>query len=399
MSYVGDRLKIGGMMEAQDNYHGREHSRIKHDLLKAYLERLFMIIGQFENKICYVDCFAGPWQDSSDNFQGTSFAISLGIMQSCKEALKKRERDVAFRALFIEKNKKAFKKLKEFLNNLDKSQYDIEVTASQGDFFDKRNDIIDWCKDDFAFLFVDPKGWKRAVELTTLHPLLERKKSEFLITFMYDFINRTLPQPAFQEDMRALLGEKVNVEGMHPKSRETYILKKYRDNLKSVPPSTNQKPRTAYMSIVDFDKNKTKYHLVYLTRHPKGIVVFKEASEGLYATQIESMEKVKQQKRIEKTRQNELFDASLYIDTKDHRVNIAQVKAYWLQKLSDRPKRFGVSELADMLEETDWFIGDLQKAFAELQDEGKVKNIDAKQKRPKHAVNFGNGERLQRINP
>jgi len=386
-------------MGTQDSYYGREHSLIKHKLLKAYLERLFMIIGQFENKICYVDCFAGPWQDSSDNFQGTSFALSLDIMRKCKNTLRKQGRDVAFRALFIEKNKKKFKKLEEFLNNLNKNQYDIVATPICGDFFDKRSEVIKWCANDFVFFFVDPKGWKRAVEVPTLQPLLERKKSEFLITFMYDFIKRALPQPGFEPDMKALLGEDILITDTDPKKREIEILRRYRGNLKKILPSTNQKPRTAYMSILDTNKNKTKYHLVYLTRHPKGVGVFKEASEGLYLAQKESRAEGAQRRKVEKTGQNELLSASSYIDTKDDRVSIAHVKAYWLQKLSDRPKCFGVSELADMLEETDWFISDLQKAFAELQDEGKVKNIDAKQKRPKHAVNFGNGERLQRINP
>ena len=43
-----------------ENYKGRSQAYIKHRLLEAYLKRLFMIIGQHEKVIRYVDCFAGP---------------------------------------------------------------------------------------------------------------------------------------------------------------------------------------------------------------------------------------------------------------------------------------------------------------------------------------------------
>ena len=52
-----------------DEYKGREQTYIKHTLLKTYLERLFMILGQNEKVICYVDCFAGPWQEDSDKLK------------------------------------------------------------------------------------------------------------------------------------------------------------------------------------------------------------------------------------------------------------------------------------------------------------------------------------------
>ncbi|MEE8399172.1 MAG: hypothetical protein V3S89_09210, partial [Desulfobacterales bacterium] len=51
-------------------------------------------------------------------------------------------------------------------------------------------------------------------------------------------------------------------------------------------------------------------------------------------------------------------------------------------------KRFGLDELADMLEETDWFISHFQAAFRELQREGKVRNVDSARIRPKNVVHF-----------
>jgi DNA-binding transcriptional regulator GbsR (MarR family) len=59
--------------------------------------------------------------------------------------------------------------------------------------------------------------------------------------------------------------------------------------------------------------------------------------------------------------------------------------------------------LADMLEETGWFISDFQSAFKQLQDENKVKNLDARGTRRKNMVHFEEnnllGERLQKLEP
>jgi hypothetical protein len=48
-------------MELDKAYEGREHSAVKHALLKGYLEKLLFIKGMKGTKeIVYVDCFAGP---------------------------------------------------------------------------------------------------------------------------------------------------------------------------------------------------------------------------------------------------------------------------------------------------------------------------------------------------
>lgn len=58
-------------MKVPEQYKGREQSYFKHRLLEAYLERLFMIIGQHQPIICYVDCFAGPWSSQTDDLNDT----------------------------------------------------------------------------------------------------------------------------------------------------------------------------------------------------------------------------------------------------------------------------------------------------------------------------------------
>lgn len=379
-----------------ENYKGREQALIKHSLLKTYLERLFMIIGQHQQRICYVDCFAGPWQEGSSDLKDTSIAISLDIMRKCRDGLLGMGHDVQFRALFIEKDKRAFVKLESFLSGQTHST--IQTKPFNGEFFDLREDILKLCgADDFAFFFIDPKGWRHSVEIPTLRPLLQRRNSEYLINFMFDFLLRAHTQEAYKEHMMEIFGEVPNTDRMTPKEREICLLKMYRDHLKKAQPVIGGIPRSAYVKVLDPYKDRTKYDLVYLTRHPKGIKVFMEASEKLELVQKTVRAQAKQDRRIEQTGQGELFAAATQVKNDDERVELSTVKGYWLKKLSPEPKRFGIVELADMLEETGWFITDFQNAFRELEKDGKVKNLDAIKSRPVNAVNFEKGENLKRI--
>ena len=105
--------------------------------------------------------------------------------------------------------------------------------------------------------------------------------------------------------------------------------------------------------------------------------------------------KTKQQRRIESTGQEELFTDEIDSGTSDT-VDIEVVKQYWLDKLPHIPKPFGYEDLANMLEDTNWFETNLQQAFNELIEEGKVVNLDAPRKRPRKPVHFDENERLQR---
>jgi three-Cys-motif partner protein len=381
-----------------EHYLGREQALIKHTLLKGYLEKLFMIRGQNEKSISYVDCFAGPWQEDSPDLDDTSVGISLGIMSDCRKALAKLSKDVHFRALFIEKNPESYRKLKSFV---ERSQWSgIDVKAINGDFYDLRGEILNWCRDDsFAFFFVDPSGWKEVVEIDTLRPLLQRSKSEYLINFMFGFINRFYTQAALEQDMKRIFGSVEDLSGMSPEEREEYLVTLYQERLKGSLPSHQRRPRSARVQVLYPQKDRTLYYLVYLTRHPLGIVKFMEESERLDVIQRIVREEAKQDRRIRQTSQGELFPATTFVSIQNAMANPLEVKQYWLSKLECKPKRFGVDDLADMLEETGWFISDLQSAFKQLQDENKVKNLDARGARRKNMVHFEQGERLQKLEP
>lgn len=382
-------------MQVPESYHGREQAFIKHQLLETYLLRLFMIIGRHQNNIRYVDCFSGPWQEGSDNLQDTSIGIALRIIQNCREGLKKMGRDVKFHTLFIEKDKNSFQKLQDYLAGV--PQQEVLTKALHGDFFELRESILKWCgPDDFTFFFIDPTGWKNVVEIPTLTPFLERSNSEFLINFMYDFLLRTHSQELFREDMQAIFGEVPDTDGLTPEEKEEYLLTLYRKRLKEILPASRKKPRAVSVPVLKPTIDRTLYHLVYLTRHPTGIIVFMEASEKLDLVQRRTRAQAKQEKREARSHQIELFQSADHIHAEKH-ADPDEVKSYWLNTLTISPQRFGIEELADMLEETGWFESDFQAAFGDLEKEGKVKNLDATGKRRTKFVHYGKSERLIKV--
>jgi len=317
-------------MKVPESYRNREQTYVKHQLLRAYLERLFMIIGQSQRIVRYVDCFSGPWNEQDKNFHDTSIGISLGIMHKCQDGLKRMGKNVRFQALFIEKNKRAFGKLEAYLSA--STSPDVITTARNGEFYDLRANILNWCgQDDFTFFFVDPKGWKKVVEISTLEPFLRRPNSEFLINFMYDFLLRTHTQDPFQEDMRAIFGDVPDTAGMAPKQKEAYLINLYRSRLKKIAPFGGGIPRAAHVPIFYPLRDRTLYHLVYLTRHAKGIVVFMEESEKLELVQRRARDQAKQESRESRTGQLELFSSSNVIQP-EKRIDLEEVKSYWAQQ-------------------------------------------------------------------
>lgn len=381
-------------------YDGREQALIKHVLLKSYLEKLFHIIGlnktTGKTELCYVDCFAGPWGDKSDGMETTSIAISLRVLASCKQTLAKRGVNATVRALYVEQDATAFGRLTKYLES--DTPEGIVTGALRGDFAKLREDIVRWVGlDSFTFFFIDPKGWKD-VGVDVLRPLLQRPKSEFLINFMYDFVNRTMSMDSWQDEMIALVGEAIDLSGLEPGLREGKILATYRKNLKACFPAASNlrfRARAAHVRVMDPLKARPKYHLVYLTSHPKGVVEFMETSEHVDLVQ----KKVRAQKQVSarelRSRITDLFGQESHVDEEAGHASASDIDRFWIEYLEGGVKTITSAEFADMLEATGWFPGDLQASLNRLIGEKLILNLDSSARRPKRPLHFeGKGERL-----
>lgn len=386
-------------MEIVKAYEGREHSVVKHALLKGYLEKLLFIMGMTGiREIAYVDCFAGPYKDESSDIQATSIAISLDILKKVRDALAAQGKHITVRAIYVEKKKSSYSRLKDYLDSNCPSG--IQAFPIYGDYAEKIDEILRLCgNNSFAFFFVDPLGWTD-VGIPQLSKLLNRPKSEFLITFMYDHLNRFVEKFELSKQVSEMLGtlsdgDYQEIQSLSPKDREEFIVQKYREQIIAAMGPDGARRSRAYSAVVkDKDKERTKYHLVYGTRHWKGIIEF--------ATQSDKAELIQRVVRIQ-VKQNAAPNRSLFQPEEeaehfdDARVDIDEVKHYWLRALSDKPVAFDEEKLADMLEDTGWLISDFEVAFMALQADGKVENMDAKKKRSKHPIDFKKSEQLRML--
>lgn len=381
-------------------YEGREQALIKHTLLKIYLEKLVLIIGMSAKQarrveICYVDCFAGPWGSADNTLEGTSISLSLNTLESCKRKLASLGVDAHMRALYIEKDPEAFQRLSTFLKY--HASAAVEHDCRPGDFVDLRAEILNWCgTESFVFFFVDPKGWKDIL-IDTMRPLLTRPRSEFLINFAYNFINRTASMKEWQDAMVLLLGQSVDLTGRSPSEREEALVNSYREGLKRcVPSNRGFRARTAYVSVLDPIRRRTKYHLIYLTSHPTGIVEFMTISETIDTVQA-LVRTVKQiGTREKKSGIPDLFAKDSVDAPREDRSDPEEVDSFWRQYLAGGERRIGTAEFADILEEKNWLPVELQTSLVRLVKAGVVKNLDAnaarRHSRPLHFEH--QGERL-----
>jgi three-Cys-motif partner protein len=384
-------------------YDGREQALVKHTLLKSYLEKLVLIIGMGAKharraEICYVDCFAGPWGSLDERLEGTSISLSLKTLESCKQKLSSLNVDARTRALYIEKDPSAFQRLAAYLQR--DAPATVEHDCRLGDFIDLRSEILEWCgANAFVFFFIDPKGWKD-IGIETMQPLLKRPRSEFLINFAYNFINRTASMKEWQDAMVRLLGRSVDLAGLAPGEREEALVNAYRESLtRCVPSGHGHHARTAYVSVLDPLHRRTKYHLIYLTSHPRGIVEFMDISERVDLVQARVRAVKKLAAREKKSGVADMFAVSTVEEASDGRTNPNEVDAFWRRYLATGDRRITITEFADILEATNWLPGDLQASLLRLIKADVVRNLDAdasrRRKRPLHFENAG--ERLQLV--
>lgn len=383
-----------------DAYIGREQALIKHHVLEKYLEKLTAILAVSNPvfEFTYIDCFAGPWQASEAEMHTTSIAISLRVLEKCKKTIEARGGRAVIRALYVEQSDSAYPYLEKYLSQ--HTPAGITTKSIHGEFVESKQIILDWVGDTGqAFFFIDPKGWKE-VKVNVLSQLLKRPRSEFVINFMYDFINRTVSMERFATEMQDLLGEPLAQE-LLADDREMFILNTYRKNLKVQVPNQriNYPVRSAYVKILDPEKERTKYHLVYVTTHPKGVIKFMETCEGAEILQSNVRAQIRDDKKAEKARMNDLFsDDEPYVDDSKTKLAEPEIDSFWIKHIGVE-RRYDEATFADILENNTWSPAQLQASLVRLIAQSKVENLDASRPRRSKPLHYDvrGGERLRVI--
>ena len=295
-------------MTNDELYERREQTRVKHYILRHYLERFAHIVGHHWESITYVDGFAGPWNVRSPDLQDSSFAIALNELRKARDTHGGRGRNLRLRCFFLEEDRDAYQQLKGFAEGIK----DAKIEVLNGSFEDSVSSMQQFIRAGgqrtFPFIFIDPTGWT-GFACKRISPLLKLKPGEVLINFMTSHIRRFLTDENSRQSFEDLFGSAEVMErvaGLTGQDLDDALISEYSDMLKREGRFTHVLSAIVLHPEID----RTHFHLIYATRHPKGVEVFKEAEKSAMQEMERLRASAQKRKREERTGQGELFLAT-----------------------------------------------------------------------------------------
>jgi three-Cys-motif partner protein len=285
------------------HYEGREQAFVKHTFLDKYLPALIGKICSRYDEFVYVDGFAGPWKSTTgESFDDTSFGIALNHMTAQRLLYLSRGRDIRMKAFLVEKDGDSFTQLQQAAARFPK----IEIIPLNGTMENHAASIASSIPASaFSFTLIDPKGFP---QINAMMPLLKRQNAEALVNFMFDFANRfagTGLIPALEEWLAAIGNSdwQAEVVGLSGTEREEKLEKLASEALRII-------GGYSYAPVITVDKathDRPLYKLIFLSRHTKGLQVFRDSQEKTLKAQATTRSATKAKKKAASAVIDDLF--------------------------------------------------------------------------------------------
>jgi three-Cys-motif partner protein len=266
------------------------HTKAKHELLRRYLQAWFPILTNSgrTRRVLFLDGFAGPGRYVGGERGSPIIALSTLVDHASFSRLNRTQ----FVFLFVEPDEERFASLEAELESFWASRpqgrpANVVVHAYNSTFADTAESLLRYLQDQKTslaptFAFIDPFGWK-GVSLRLISDLLAFDKCEVLFNFMYDSVNRWVASEQqgvarhFDELFGTSEGEHRSAGQMSGDQRKVFLRDLYVRQLSSVGRFKFVRP----FELIDVDRGRTAYYLVFGTRHHVGLKVMKEAMWAL----------------------------------------------------------------------------------------------------------------------
>jgi three-Cys-motif partner protein len=180
------------------------HTAKKHEILRRYFQAWLPILGRFNSRLLYIDAFAGPGEYSKGE-DGSP----LVVLKAARDHTVKFTSELE--CIFVESTHERFCHLVKLLDRIKPSlRPNIRFRALEGTFNDQLAQIFGAAEEQRkrrgpTLAFVDPFGYSHT-PFDTIAKLIRYPKSEVLINFMYEEINRFLPVPSQTRHFDAQFG-------------------------------------------------------------------------------------------------------------------------------------------------------------------------------------------------
>lgn len=322
-------------------YEGREQALVKHTFLDTYMPAQIPKVVSFTPEFTYVDLFAGPWQSRSDDYADTSFGIALRCMTEAKARQEKNGRSVKMVAHLVEKNPANYVELIEAVKRFPA----VDVHCYPGEAERHAATIAKRIPTHaFRFVVIDPKG---VPDVRKFKCLIEPRRSEVLLNFMFQFASRFAGSEDRMPTLEGWLGGLSDEEGgwrkdfagLRGPDREAAITERAREVLRKL-------GGYGYAPALTVDETASErplYKLIYLSQHPVGLSVFRDAHVKALETQATYKSAKKAETRRQKSGMDDLFGGPSTIDPGERSAleiaaGVPAAKAMMIRMLREKPE-------------------------------------------------------------
>jgi len=336
----------------------KEHSKVKHVLLETYLVSWIKLLGNWNQKICYFDGFAGRGSYEDGTFG--SPVKALKIADNYSDHLNK------FICAFIEKDKNNFKNLETVLSQERlklKNPGKIKILTENGEFsrvIERLLNQLDEEKSIFSpsFFFIDPFGFS-GIAFKIIERILHNPNTEVFFTFMVRDILRFLSRPDLHNTYTRLFGTEKWKDIIKFSYKEKALVELYREQLHDVLKIKYSMP----FRVCEFGTKRTLYYLLHITNDFNAHkmmkdIMFAQSSLGNFA--------YLSSKNISKRFKTKIFNVN----------NVKPLKEYLIEKF--KGKAITLYQIQKNVcdpwsSEPPYIEKHYRKALKELELEGKIK--------------------------
>jgi three-Cys-motif partner protein len=259
----------------------KEHTRVKHELLKKYLWAWIIILGKIHRKIVFFDGFAGRGEYLPDGELGSpiiALQVANNLLEKCNNMQRPPYFD-EFVCIAVEKNLENFNNLEEVIER-EKSKlrfgHKLKVITVNDEFANVVEQLLEQVGQRLApsFFFIDPFGFS-GIPFTIVKNILSLQRTEIFFTFMTRDISRFLEMPHIENTLDMFFP--------NPQWRQICIIRDWQKRdimlkdyyIKCLLEEANTKYPWAFRVCMD-DKYQTLYYLIHATNHFDGLKIMKD---------------------------------------------------------------------------------------------------------------------------